>query len=59
VTHGLCPSCGALRRLDQAGVLAFHHIAIKVSRRAVKTVGAGKVNRRCPGSGKPPRRGEP
>jgi hypothetical protein len=58
VTHGVCPNCGALRRLEEDGALSFHHVAISVSRRAVKAVGAGRVRRRCPGSGKAPRRVE-
>jgi hypothetical protein len=58
VTHGICPNCGALRRLGEDGALLYHHLTIQVSRRAVKTVGAGRVRRRCPGSGKAPRRVE-
>lgn len=56
MTHGLCPDCGRLRRLEGDGALAFHHVSIAVSRRAVRSVGAGRVRRRCPGSGKAPRR---
>jgi hypothetical protein len=58
VSSGICPSCGALRRLGQDGVLVHHHYSIKVSVRAVKVVGAGKARRPCPGSGRPPRRVE-
>jgi hypothetical protein len=55
---GICPSCGALRRLGQDGVLVHHHYSIKVSARAVRIVGSGKVRRPCPGSGRAPRRVE-
>jgi hypothetical protein len=57
-SHGLCPNCGGLKRLDEAGVLVFHHYRLDISRRAVKMVGQGRIKRRCPGSGQPPRRVE-
>jgi hypothetical protein len=53
---GVCDGCGKLKKLDQAGHVIGHYYAITVSRSAVRTVGAGRVRRRCPGSGRPPRR---
>jgi hypothetical protein len=58
MTHGLCAACGALRQLTSEGVLVLHHYQIGVSKRAVKAAGGGRVKRRCPGSGRPPRRVE-
>jgi hypothetical protein len=55
---GACDGCGKLKKLDQAGAVVGHYYAISVSRRAVATVGRGRVRRRCPGSGKRPRRVE-
>jgi hypothetical protein len=55
VTTGTCDWCGRVKRLDQRGLVVVHMLAIDVSRRAVATVGAGRVRRRCGGSGKPPR----
>jgi hypothetical protein len=56
---GTCPYCARRKRLDHAGRLPCHYLTIPVTRRAVPTVGAGRVRRRCPGSGKQPRRVEP
>jgi hypothetical protein len=53
---GTCSGCGKLRKLDRHGQVVGHYFAIAVSRRAVTTVGRGRVRRRCMGSGKPPRR---
>jgi hypothetical protein len=55
---GSCDGCGKLKRLDQAGLVVGHYYAITVSRSAVRSVGAGRVRRKCPGSGKVPRRVE-
>jgi hypothetical protein len=55
---GLCDACARLRRLTSDGMVPAHYLALPVSNRAVRTVGAGRVGRRCPGSGKPPRRTE-
>lgn len=55
-TVGTCPYCARLKRLDAAGRLPVHYLAIPVSRRAVPAVGAGRVRRRCAGSGRLPRR---
>lgn len=57
--HGTCDGCAGLKRLRDDGTVPTHYLAIPVSRRAVRTVGAGRVRRRCPGSGKPPRRVQP
>jgi hypothetical protein len=53
---GICDGCAGLKELRGDGTIAVHYITIPVSRRAVRSVGAGRVRRRCPGSGKPPRR---
>jgi hypothetical protein len=58
-SHGLCQSCGRLKRLDEAGTVAFHHLTIPVSAKAIHAAGGRRVRRRCPGSGRPPRRVEP
>ena len=52
---GVCPACGALRQLTSEHVLVLHHYQIRVSKRAVKAAGGGRVKRRCPGSGQLPR----
>jgi hypothetical protein len=56
MTAGTCDGCGKLKRLDQAGHVVGHYYVIDVSRRAVTTVGRGRVRRKCGGSGKAPRR---
>jgi hypothetical protein len=56
---GTCEGCAGLKRLRDDSTVPVHYLAIPVSRRAVRTVGAGRVRRQCPGSGKPPRRAEP
>jgi hypothetical protein len=54
---GTCDGCGRVKRLNPStGHVVIHMIAIDVSRRAITTVGAGRVRRRCPGSARPPRR---
>ena len=58
MTLGLCDACGRLKRLTGEGVLPVHYFGLPVSNRAIRTVGQGKVRRRCPGSGKAPRRVE-
>jgi hypothetical protein len=58
MSSGLCPACGKLRQLTAAGELVAHHYSIGVSRKAVKAAGGGRVKRRCPGSGRAPRRVE-
>jgi hypothetical protein len=55
---GICDACARLQRLREDGTVSRHFIAIPVSARAVRSVGAGRVRRRCPGSGKAPRRVE-
>ena len=54
--RGICPYCARLRRLDSRGLVITHYLAITVSRSAVRTVGAGRVRRKCGGSGKAPQR---
>jgi hypothetical protein len=58
-THGLCDACARLKRLRADGTIPLHYLAIPVSRKAVPSVGRGRVRRRCPGSGKLPRRVSP
>jgi hypothetical protein len=53
--HALCEICARTRRLDERGRVVTHYLALDVSAKAVRTVGAGRVRRRCPGSGRPPR----
>jgi hypothetical protein len=52
---GTCDACAKVKKLDAAGHVRGHYFAITVSRSAIRTVGQGRVRRRCPGSGKPPR----
>jgi len=56
MTVGTCDGCAGTKRLNGAGLIPLHYLSIPVSARAVPTVGAGRVRRRCPGSGKAPRR---
>jgi hypothetical protein len=46
--------CGQQKALRD-GRVVLHRLAWKVSARAVPSVGAGRVQVRCPGSGRPPR----
>ena len=55
---GTCEGCAGLKRLREDGTIPLHMIGIPVSARAVRSVGQGRVRRRCPGSLKPPRRVE-
>jgi hypothetical protein len=57
--HAVCDHCARLQRLTSAGLIARHYLTIDVSRRAVPTVGRGRVKRLCSGSGQRPRRAEP
>jgi hypothetical protein len=59
VIVGVCDGCAGMKRLTGAGLIPTHYIGIPVSARAVRSVGRGRVKRRCPGSGKAPRRREP
>lgn len=56
MTAGVCDGCGKLKKLDRHGQVIGHYYAINVSRSAVRVVGAGRVRRKCSGSGKAPRR---
>jgi hypothetical protein len=58
VRLGTCDGCAGLKELRGDGLIPLHYVGIPVSRRAVRTVGTGRVRRRCPGSGKAPRRVE-
>ena len=49
-----CPYCSSVRPVDDHGRLKAHSVTIRVSRSAVRTVGAGIVRRPCSGTGKPP-----
>ncbi len=55
---GICAGCAGLKRLREDGTVPIRYVGIPVSVRAVRTVGAGRVRRRCPGSLKRPRRVE-
>jgi hypothetical protein len=59
---GVCSMCGGARRLVDGRhggrVVAAHRIGWGVSPAAIPSVGAGAVARRCPGSGRLPRRVE-
>lgn len=52
---GTCAYCARQWKLDGEGNLVVHLLRIDVSRRAVPSVGRGRVRRRCSGSGRPPR----
>jgi hypothetical protein len=55
IAVGTYQHCGRHKRLDERGLVVVHMLAIDVSRRAVTAVGAGRVRRRCSGSGRLPR----
>jgi hypothetical protein len=55
MTHGHCAYCARTKRLDQHGRIVAHFLTIPVSAKAIRAVGAGRVRRRCAGSGRPPR----
>jgi hypothetical protein len=57
--YGLCDACARTKPLDQHGRVVLHYLTLDVSARAVRSVGAGRVRRRCPGSQRPPRGGRP
>jgi hypothetical protein len=52
---GVCAYCARLKRLDGGGLVLSHYLTIPASAKAIGAVGAGRVRRRCPGSGQPPR----
>ncbi len=56
---GVCDGCGGLKRLRDDGSVPIHMIGIPVSAKAIHTVGARRVKRRCPGGGQRPRWVEP
>jgi hypothetical protein len=49
----VCRYCMQRAHVRADGRLAIHHITLPVSARAVNTVGAGSVKRRCSGSARP------
>jgi hypothetical protein len=55
---GICNACARLQRLTTDNLIPVHYLALPVSQRAIHSVGAARVRRRCPGSGRPPRRVE-
>ena len=55
MTHARCDYCARTKRLDQHGRIVVHYLTIPVSAKAIRAVGAGRVRRRCSGSGRPPR----
>jgi hypothetical protein len=56
MTHGHCDYCARTKRLDQHGRIVVHYLTIPVSAKAIRSVGAGRVRRRCSRSGRPPRK---
>jgi hypothetical protein len=55
---GVCSYCARLKRLNGEGLVPLHMLTIPVSAKAIHAVGSRRVRRRCPGSGKAPRRVE-
>ena len=53
---GTCDGCAGRKRLRDDGTVPIHYVGIPVSAKAIHSVGAARVRRRCPGSGKAPRR---
>jgi hypothetical protein len=58
MSTGVCDACRGIKQLRADGTIPLHYIGIAVSARAIRSVGAGTVRRRCPGSLKRPRRVE-
>jgi hypothetical protein len=58
VKLGVCDGCGGVKRLRTDGTVPIHMLAIPVSAKAIHSVGARRVSRRCPGSLRPPRQVE-
>jgi hypothetical protein len=48
-----CNHCQQKAQVRSDGTLAVHYLVLKVSARAVTSVGAGTVKRRCSGSERP------
>jgi hypothetical protein len=57
--HGTCDRCARVKRLTRDGLIVGHVYSLPVSRHAVPTVGAARVKRKCPGSGRLPRKVRP
>jgi hypothetical protein len=55
MSHGRCDYCARTKPLDQHGRIVTHYLTIPVSAKAIRAVGAGRVRRRCSGSGRLPR----
>jgi hypothetical protein len=55
VTTGTCTYCARTKRLDAHGLVVVHYLHIPISAKAIRSVGAGRVRRRCQGSGRPAR----
>jgi hypothetical protein len=53
--HATCSYCAKLKKLNNSGVVGLHYLVWDVSARAVHSVGARAVKRRCPGSYRRPR----
>lgn len=49
----VCRYCMRRVTVRADGCLAVHYLALPISPRAVPSVGAGMVKRRCSGSGRP------
>lgn len=53
--RAVCPYCRRPVFIRTDGQLARHDVRLPISAKAVTTVGSGSVQRRCSGSGKPPK----
>jgi hypothetical protein len=53
--HALCDHCATLKKLTSTGLIVRHYLTFDVSRRAIHSLGKGRIRRLCQGSGKPPR----
>jgi len=56
---GTCDACARRKVLRGDGTVPAHYLTLDVSRKATTTVGAARVKRRCPGSGRAPRKERP
>jgi hypothetical protein len=54
-SRALCPACGGIKHVNGNGLMSRHYVAFDISKRAIHTLGQGRVKRLCSGSGKPPR----
>lgn len=55
--HAVCDGCGLLKPVTSTGRVVLHFTKTREHQRGTERV--RRVRRQCPGSGRPPRRGEP